>query len=376
MRILYFTRGYTAHDHRFLSALAVTEHDIYYLPLEKEIFQREERQLPGTVNKIEWLGGKEPFAYRFSIRLLKDLERVISEVKPDVIHAGPIQTCAFLTAQSGFSPLMSMSWGSDLLVDADRDEHMTWVTQYTLDRTQILVGDCHAVAEKAKSYGFPEERISLFPWGVDLSAFQPGREMALREKLGWQENPVLLSLRSWEPIYGIDILIKGFALAVRQNPQLRLLLLGDGSLRDQVHALIDEFDLAEKIHLAGQVQNQALVEYYQSADLYVSCSFSDGSSVSLMEALACGLPALVSDIPGNLEWINPSEQGWLFTTGLPESLAEEITHALAQRENWPVMRIAARKTAELRADWQKNFQKLLGAYDQAIHLKSAYRSSL
>ena len=54
---------------------------------------------------------------------------------------------------------------------------------------------------------------------------------------------------------------------------------------------------------------------YRAADLYLSASHSDGSSVSLMEALGCGLPVLVSDIPGNREWVTDGEQGWLFPDG-------------------------------------------------------------
>jgi L-malate glycosyltransferase len=376
VRILYFTRGYTAHDYRFLSALAGTEHEICYLRLELENVQREERELPGGIQEIEWWGGKELFSYRNSIRLMKDLERVISQFQPQVIHAGPIQTCAFLTAQSGYTPLVSMSWGSDLLVDAERDEQMTWITQYTLDHTQVLVGDCQAVAEKAHMFGFPNEHICLFPWGVDLQHFQPGRNFHLRKYLGWEENPVLLSLRSWELIYGVDVLIKGFAQAVQQEPSLRLLLLGDGSLREHIYALINEYNLEDKIHIAGQIPNQDLVHYYQAADLYLSCSFSDGSSVSLIEALACGLPGLVSDIPGNQEWITPGEQGWLFSTGMPESLSATILSAIIQRSHWQEMGRNARKTTERRADWQKNFKILLGAYDQAVQIKNASRNRL
>ncbi len=370
MRVLYFSRDYTAHDHRFLSALSETDHEVLYLRLERKGLKREERPLPSGIKEVEWLGGKEPFAFRFSVRLMKDLQRVIKAYKPDLIHAGPIQTCAFLAAQAGFSPLVSMSWGSDLLMDADRDEQMTWNTQYTLDRTQIFLGDCQAVSKKAQSYGFPADRIKLFPWGIDLTQFQPGQASDLRADLGWQDNPVFLSLRAWEPIYGVDILIQGFAQAVKQNNTIRLLLLGGGSQEQKIKSLIKEHALESYIHLAGHIPNQDLVRYYQAADVYLSSSFSDGSSVSLMEALACGLPSLVSDIPGNQEWIEQGMNGWLFRTGLAESLADMIHHALAQRRNWQNMSQSARQLAEQRADWKKNFKVLLQAYDQAVSLKS------
>jgi glycosyltransferase involved in cell wall biosynthesis len=371
VRVLYFSRDYTAHDHRFLTALAGTDHEVYFLRLERPIIKREERPLPKGVTEIAWFGGKEPFAYRNSIRIMKSLEVVIKQYRPDIIHAGPIQTCAFLTAQCGFQPLVSMSWGSDLLVDADQDEQMLWITQYTLDRTKILVGDCQAVAKKANSFGFPDERITLFPWGVDLLQFYPGRNNHLREHLAWQDKAVFLSLRSWEPIYGIDILVEGFAKAVKQNDNIRLLLLGSGSQKDWIETLIVQNDLEPYIFRAGHVQNHDLLQYYQAADVYISSSFSDGSSVSLMEALACGLPVLVSDIPGNEEWVTTDQHGWLFKTGMADSLCDGILNALVNQQNWHEISIQARWLAETRADWESNFQKLLMAYNQAIELHSS-----
>ena len=109
-----------------------------------------------------------------------------------------------------------------------------------------------------------------------------------------------------------------------------------------------------------------LPRYYHAADLYVSASHSDGSSVSLMESLASGLPALVSDIPGNREWIMPGENGWWFPDGDAEAMAQAILQAVEQRERLPVLGAAARTLAEQRADWSKNFQQLLRAYDMAV----------
>ncbi|MBI9049624.1 MAG: glycosyltransferase [Anaerolineaceae bacterium] len=370
MRVIYFSRDFTAHDHRFLCALAKTDHKVYFLRLERPAVKREERALPKGISEISWYGGKEPFAYRHSIRYMKDLKRVIKQYQPDLIHAGPIQTCAFLTAQCGFQPLVSMSWGSDLLMEADKDEQMLWVTQYTLDRTQVLVGDCQAVSDKAQTFGFPAERITLFPWGVDLDQFHPGKTPALREQFKWQENPLFLSLRSWEPIYGIDVLIEGFAKAVKKNNAIRLLLLGNGSQKELIESLIKQNELEAYIFQPGYVQQQELIEYYQAADIYISSSFSDGSSVSLMEALACGLPVLVSDIPGNMEWVTSDEQGWLYGTGMADLLADGILNAIDLRNKWPEMSIKARQLAEQRANWQKNFQSLLLAYNQALQIKS------
>uniref|UniRef100_A0A7C4Q5A3 Glycosyltransferase n=1 Tax=Bellilinea caldifistulae TaxID=360411 RepID=A0A7C4Q5A3_9CHLR len=374
MKVLYFSRDYTPHDHRFLSALAQTPHTIYYLRLERQSRQLEDRPLPPQVEQVVWQGGRQPVGWRDYPRLLADLRRVIRRLQPDVIHAGPIQSAAFLAALSGFHPLVSMSWGSDLLLDADRSAWMRWVTRFTLRRTTVLAADCRTVLEKAAQFGFPPQRVVLFPWGVELARFQPGRADAFRARRGWQDAFVVLSLRTWEPLYGVDVVARGFARAARQNPRLRLLLLGGGSQAGLIRSIFEQEGVQEQVFFGGQVNGDDLPQYYQAADLYVSASHSDGSSVSLMEALASGLPVLVSDIPSNREWITPGREGWLFADGDDRALSEGILRAAGQPEGLKEMRLAARRLAEERANWQVNFQRLLDAYQLALEIEQSSAS--
>ena len=368
MRVLYFTRDYTPHDHRFLSALSETDFEVFSLRLERRGMQREDRPLPAKIEQVVWKGGTSEVDVRDYPHILGSLQKVIDEVKPDVIHAGPIQNCAFLTAMSGFQPLVSMSWGSDMLIDADQSAWSRKVTRFALQRTTVLLGDCEAVRRKAQEYGFSGERVVLFPWGVDLSHFSPGPDEGLRSRLGWEDNFVLLSLRSWEPIYGIDVLVKAFAIVARELPQLRLLLLGGGSQATKIREILIQHGVMEQVHFGGQVTNEKLPEFYRCADLYLSASHSDGSSVSLMEALACGKPVLVSDIPGNLEWVETGKQGWLFKDGDVESLAQGIRQAVNQRMQLTRMGEESRKLANARADWKKNQLRLGEAYHLAMDL--------
>jgi glycosyltransferase involved in cell wall biosynthesis len=374
LKVLYFTRDYTPHDHRFLSSMAENGLQVYSLRLERRGPQREDRALPAAVEQLSWGGGQQPFTWRDLPMRVLELRRLLRQVEPDVIHAGPVQSCAFLAALANAEPLVTMSWGSDLLVDAYRSTWMKRVTRYTLRRTDALVGDCQAVREAAADFGFPPKRVTLFPWGVDLTRFSPaglvqadalGAATGLRQRLGWQENFVILSLRSWEPVYGVDVVVKAFAQAVRQSPNLRMILLGNGSLAGQIQGLLQREELHPYVHLGGQISQNDLPELYRAADLYVSASHSDGSSVSLMEALASGLPVLVSDIPGNREWIEPGltpPAGELFPDGDVAELAAGLLRSANDPAGLLPRRSAARALAERRANWPENFQKLLQTY--------------
>jgi glycosyltransferase involved in cell wall biosynthesis len=421
MRILYFSRDYTSHDHRFLLALAKTEHKVYFLQLERRGLTLEDRPLPAEIEQLFWLGGRTPARLRDGPRLLVDLKRVIRQVKPDLIQAGPLQRAAFLAALSGFRPLLSMSWGYDLLVDANHNAAWRWATRFTLKHSDAMVGDCQTIRQLAVTHGMLEERIVTFPWGIDLEHFSPlastlsscegenvgnldvlcseaaqnihisGFHSGIRSHLGEGENNdapvpfVILSTRGWEPIYGVELIARAFVTAARQCPELKLIMLGNGSLAPMLHRIFAKGNIEEQVMFPGQVKYSELPRYYQMADLYVSATHSDGSSISLLEAMACGRPVLVSDIPGNREWVIPyasqhikisasplpstleeGDVGWLFPDGDADALAQAILHAVEQRRNLPDMGRRARALAEQRADWNKNFPNLFKAYDIAL----------
>jgi glycosyltransferase involved in cell wall biosynthesis len=360
-RLIYFSRDYTTHDRRFLSALAGTPYETYYLRLERGKAQLEDRSLPAGVQKITFSGGESLYSLSKVPQLLIELRQMIREYKPDLIHAGPIQSCAFLVALAGFQPLVSMSWGYDLLLDADRSWFWRKATQFTLRRSKRLITDCQTVLNKADRLGMPKDRMVTFPWGVDLQKFTKGKYPPEDTS-----QFTIISTRSWEPIYGVDILAKAFVKAANRDKSLGLIMLGNGSQASLLRDIFDRGGVMERVLIPGQISQSDLPRYYQMADLYISASHIDGSSVSLMEALACGRPVLVSDIPGNREWVEPGINGWWFRDGDVDDLAEKILMAVKQRQELPTMSVAARQLAEERADWEQNFRVLLDTYEAVL----------
>jgi len=368
MRILYFSRDYTTHDHRYLSALAKTEHQIGYLRLEKRGHDLDDRPLPPEIELIPWVGGQSPAKLQHGLKLMGGLRKVIREFKPDLVQAGPLQRSAFLVALTGFHPLVSMSWGYDLLMDVNKNRWWEWATRYTLRRTDALVGDCDTIRNLSIHYGMASDRIVTFPWGASIDKYSPGDDGGLRERLGWDGDTfVLLSTRGWAPLYGVDDLAHTFVRAARKCPGLRLLMLSNGPLAPKIRQIFMQADVQDRVHFPGQINQDDLPNYYRAADLYISTSHSDGTSISLLEALGCGTPVLLTDIPGNKEWVTTDgEVGWLFCDGDVDSLAEAILRAVDQREQLPTLGRAARQLAESRANWEKNFPHLFEAYQLAL----------
>lgn len=364
MRILYFSNDYCTHDHRFLSTIRTGGHEVYHVRLEANLRQTEDRPIPEGVEIVSWTGGKSQFHWLQLPRYVIGLKHVIKRLKPDLIHVGPIQTCAFITALTGFSPILTVSWGFDLMEYIHRGPWWRWVTRYVLQRSTFFTSDAQTTRDIAVEYGMNPDRTVIFPWGVNLDHFFPKKWPKNIQK----EAFTLFCNRSWEPRYGVDILTRAFVKAARIRSDLDLMLLGGGSLGSQIRNILLNGDVLDRVTFGGQVSQAELPRWYHWADVYISPSHIDGSSVSLMEALACGLPCLVSDIPTNKEWITEGKNGWLFPDGEVDMLVEKILQIVGHRKSLPKMGRESRAIAEERANWEKNGAILLDTYKAIMKL--------
>lgn len=333
------------------------------MQLQKPDRRLEDRQLPAGIEVVHWQG----WAGWLSLpRVLMDINRIIEQIQPDVIHAGPIQQAAFYTSLLEFRPLVSMSWGSDILLDAQRGWGR-FAARHVLKRSSVLLCDCLAVQEQAVELGMPGERIVVFPWGVDLEHFQPPTERVVPDIPGWADDSIIfLSTRTMEPLYGVDISVKAFLAAAAGDSRLKLMLLGDGSMRRKIEKRVSAAGLQAQVSFQGQISFNELPGYYQRADVYISSSFSDGSSISLLEAMACGLPALVSDIPGNREWVSEEVNGWRFLTGDAGELTKCMQIAAQDLARCQEFGRQARLIAIARANWNQNIKLLFESYAMAV----------
>lgn len=370
MRVLYFSRDYTTHDLRFLTRLATSPYEVYYLRLENDGIPYETRAIPQQVTPIDWAGGRHPAKTLDDwFHLMPDFEEIVESVRPNLIHAGPVQSCGFMTALLGFRPFLVMSWGSDLLVDSNRNAQWEWLTRYTLSRADMFVCDSTTVRNKAQSFvTFSDAQIVQFPWGIDLQPYQSDEKGKLiRKQLGWGNCCVVLSTRAWEELYGIQVLLESFRQAKESNPNLRLILMATGSKKNWVQSYILQHKLQEAIYCPGQVPHVELVNYFHAADIYISCAHSDGTSISLLEALAAGLPVIVTDIPSNREWVTPNVNGWLGVDNDAPDFAQKLAKAsrLSESERANISQ-CNRAIAMERADWNRNIEKLLNSYAQLL----------
>ena len=366
LNVLYISRGYTTHDRRFLGSFAKAGWSPTHLPLIDE--RLDSRPLPEGVKQMSWGDNKWPESHEEILSRVKHLLNVLVEMKPDVVIAGPVQQGSLIAALAGADPLVTVSWGTDVLVDADSSAECNHATRRALGASALVFGDCRAVREAVKAHGGPDDaHIVTFPWGIDLDRYRPGpSSLKIREQLGWQDAEVFISTRTWEPVYAIDVLLKAFAALHRKHDSVRLVLLGDGSLAPQIHAQIEELGIDHLVHAPGRVPQSDLPDWFRMADAYVSSALSDGTSISLLEAMATGLPVVVSESFGNLEWVQQGVNGALAQPGRASSLAEAMRFVIEDPSRSRRMSSTNIEIANSKANWDKNFPELVRAVEQLV----------
>jgi len=269
------------------------------------------------------------------------------------VLAGPLNSVT--KSLVGLSrPVIGLSWGYDLQQGHSQAvplEAMAW-----LSGLDGLVVDSPVTRDLAIALGLGPERVVLIPWGVDLELFTPDGPAVSAAAHGFAHgSQVVLSLRTHDTIYRTSDVIEAFARAALADPALMLVLGGDGPLTPAHRARVDELGLAPRVRFIGRVDESELPALLRGADLYVTASETDGTSVTLLQAMACGVPVIASRNPGNATWVREGETGQLFDVGDVKELAALM---VSGRTNPDVIDTALRLVRS-EGDWTGNRMRLL-----------------
>jgi L-malate glycosyltransferase len=370
MRVLYFSDNTSDHNRRFLQKLSQAGVEAWFMDPTSD--RLPDGWLPDGVRWVQvrqrMRRGLAPSDFA---GFLNEFQNCLKQIRPDLVHAGPTHNCGYLTGLSGFHPWLLTSWGSDILSIAGQRE-LRKAVEFALSTADGFFCDCDAVRAKAKQLAnVADARIVQFPWGIRKGSFTPkGDRPAENAFVREPDTCVFISTRSWEPVYGIEVLLRAFQIAHTSDPSLRLLLLGNGSGAPQIREFISSHGLDHVIRIPGHISREDMPRWFRAADVYVSCTRSDGTSVSLLEAMATGLPVVVTDIPSNREWVVQPQNGWLASADSAEEFADRLLLAarLVPQQRDLISR-RNQRVVEERADWDRNFPRLLEMYEQLVSLQ-------
>ena len=239
MRIFYVSSGLNIHDYRFLSALMERNYDVYLISY---VAKKRYPEIPGIIKGIQGLKiihRKFEFSTGYGLFfpfVVLDFCNLIKKLNPDIVHTGWVPRDGFLGALSGFHPVLSMPWGSDILIEPERSLLRRTIIKYAIGKADMLTCDCETVKNKIiRMTGYDENKIVMFPWGIELDKFYPDpkKSVSIRERLKWVENKILIMNRSFESVYGIQYFIEALPEILREEPATRVILIGSGTLENK-----------------------------------------------------------------------------------------------------------------------------------------------
>jgi glycosyltransferase involved in cell wall biosynthesis len=316
-------------------------------------------------------------AYISALPWVLQVRSLVKKIKPDIVQAQFIGVPGYLGAATGFHPLVLTARGSDILIMPKQNPIYRLFTKQALKRADCVICVSSALREEIIKLGASSNKIEMAPAGVDTGEFSPGlRNERLLHVLKIDDSPVVISTRSLKPIYDVETLIRAVPLVLAEIPQAKFVIAGAGEQEDYLKELARDLGVSDNTKFIGWVPRTELPKYLSSADIYVSTSLSDGTSNSLLEAMACELAPVVTDIPANQPWINEGDNGFLFPTRDYERLAAKIVHLLRNREIREDFGKRSRNIVQQNAEEETEMGKLEGIYHELVGPESPLRKRL
>lgn len=299
MKVFLLAEARSSHVIKWVRALANKGLSIYVLSL----FPYEETAYKGYKNiKIESCNMESYFLNRdintlYKIHYIKALSRVkkiIKEFKPDILHAHFATSYGILGALSGFHPLIISVWGSDVYDFPQKSFFHKKFLEFNLKRADKILSTSHVMAKETEKY--TNKPIEVTPFGVDLKQF---KSISNKNK---NEMITIGTIKALEDKYGIKYLLQAFKIVKYSNKEipLKLLIVGGGSKESELKKLSKELRIDKDTEFIGKICFDYTSEYYNKLSIAVFPSIlnSESFGVSVIEASACEIPVIVSNVGG------------------------------------------------------------------------------
>lgn len=261
-----------------------------------------------------------------ALRNIRKLKSIIKKFNPDIIHVHQANSCAYITSKANTvnKPLVLTTWGSDVLLMPQKGFLHRRIVKYVLENADVITADANFMAKSISDLGI-HKKVVIANFGIDYN------EIDIPEK-----KKIIYSNRLHVPLYRIDLIIKAFADFEKEYPGWKLVLGARGDQTQELKELAAVKLKDGSYEFIGFVDQEENKRQYLQALIWVSVPESDGTSISLLEAMGYGCIPVVSDLPANEEWITNGENG-IVVKG--DSLTTALTAAvnmnldIAQKRN-------------------------------------------
>jgi L-malate glycosyltransferase len=305
MIICYIANSESSHTDKWVKPFVEKGHEIH-------IISHSKREIEGTTLHYVDYSVKNFFLKAHKVH------EIIRKINPNILHAQQVNTCGLYAASMGGYNLISSGWGSDVLVAPFESKLMNFIVKYVIEKSTAITSGADYMTERLIELGADSSKIYKVPLGVFENIFE------YRHKYNTQPRLDFISLRRHEPIYNMDILIKGFNEALKTNKNLYLTVGAFGAQTEELMKMVEDFKICDNVKFTGKYNPQDIGSIFEKYDGFISIPKSDSTSVSVLEGMAVGVFPVLSNLPANREWIKDKENGIIIKETTPEMVRDGI----------------------------------------------------
>lgn len=352
VKVVLLAPGKSTHTHKWAAYFKKRNIDVTVITF-KDHYSAENAKEVHTVCLPKLLPGK--LSYLTAVYALKG---ILKKLKPDIVHAHFVSSYGFVGALTGFYPFYVSVWGTDIYQFPTKNAINRKIVEFTLSKADVICSTSYAMAEETSKY--TAKPIDVTPFGVDLALFNPHNTH--RSQPGYR----LGIIKGLEDIYGFRDLFKAVSILQNRFNGLSLTVIGDGPMKEEYMELCRSLGIDGKTIFTGRIPNSSVPDYLNGMDLIVLPSYEDSFGVTAVEAMACGVPVVVSDAPGLLEVVKDGVTGIVVPSGNPEKLAKAIEGLLNDVERRQAMGLAGAEHVRRQYDWDENASRMIKLYNKKI----------
>lgn len=364
MRIAVLAAARSIHTVKWVRSLAAKGHTValYSLP--------DHKAQDGALSGIEthYLKKRSVAGYWLCSG---ELSKLLKEFAPDVLNAHYASGYGTLARRCGFKPLLLSVWGSDVYDFPNGGRFNRKLLLKNLQSATAIASTSKAMAVRVKDLMREQKDIFITPFGVDTKKFRRCAEP--------QKDMLTVGIvKALEPKYGVEYLIRGFSLFKKRLEKegkmpphgTRLEIYGKGSLMPELKELAKSLGLEEITCFHGAVPHSKVPEIISGFDVFCAPSVADSESfgVAAVEAMACGVPVLVSNVDGFREVVKDRETGFIVTRKDPVLLANKLFVLANDAELRQKMGETGRRHVQENYEWDKCVETMENALYETLSI--------
>ncbi|WP_127836460.1 glycosyltransferase family 4 protein [Clostridium prolinivorans] len=287
---------------------------------------------------------------------------IVKKIKPDILHAHYASSYGLLGSLCFYKPYIISVWGSDIYEFPNINFICKNIIKFNLSRVDKILSTSKAMAKETQKY--TSKQIEITPFGVDLNLFK-NKEKVKKDYI------TIGTIKTLESNYGIDYLIKAFAIVKKQIENIKLEIAGEGSQREYLENLAKSLNIDKDVTFLGYLSQEEVADRFNNFDIAVfpSCEI-ESFGVAAVEAQACGVPVITTNIGGLVEAAKPGYSSIVVEKKSEKSLADAMIKLINDEKLRIEMGKNGRKYVEENYNIQENFKLFDSIYKEILKEKN------